>query len=886
MTRNRSATPVSEAVTVSVDGDTLRNQVDAFTAPGSRANKALIARAGGMIASGLAGIVVLSTLVSPGSWDSHGWWLFLGSIAAASGLVLATRPLLLPLPLLDAMSVGAAIGTCALAIDHAPTRAALPFILLPLNMMAHGVRRWWVSAMHTVTAGLGYACVLVWGPPQPAPAARWFAVMVSIVSSGLFIRWLVVKIRELVIAESEARVEAEVISAELAAASESKSRFLARMSHELRTPLNAVVGFADVLKEGFGGKLGDRQRGYVEDIADAGKHLLSLVDDVLDLTKVEAGDLRLEPSEYDLRRVVEDAARMVRERAVRNRIQLRLDIAVRNAVVVGDERKIRQVVVNLLANALRFTAPGGRVAVSLDGDAKWLRVAVRDTGIGIPGVDLERIFIEFEQVDGRSGGTGLGLPLARRYAEAHGGRLEVVSREGVGSVFTMHLPRRSMHADAAGGADDAVPLSVDYEAFTVPGSAASQAMLAQIGSWWCVCAAIVGPVLALLLPGSVAGRALMAGVCLLTLVAVPLQRRLPKRPTPKWSIVLLGDTGVLMISAVGLIDSPLRDVAPVLYGWVVVTTFALWSTWRGISQLAVIGLAYAGVLWLHPSDPMAPVRWVAVIGGLVLLGGVINWLARTLRQLVHAEREARLRTEAVGTRLALASRHKSEFLASMSHELRTPLNAIIGFSDVLIELDSDALTRQQREYVIEIGDAGRRLLVLINDILDLAKLNAGQLLVAPEPVVVADVVERAVRAAQSELGGAAILSLVPDDLPLVHADPARLCQVLEDLLVCAARLTDQDGTVELDAKVAGDVLRLDVRTVGGRLVSPSAERLVEALRGAPDAALAADGSGLSLALAKGLTELHGGSIEVTATAEGDTVLRVSLPAATSELAMP
>ncbi|MGQ0846329.1 MAG: ATP-binding protein [Sporichthyaceae bacterium] len=230
---------------------------------------------------------------------------------------------------------------------------------------------------------------------------------------------------------------------DLAAASRHKSEFLANMSHELRTPLNAVIGFSDVLSEQLFGPLNSRQADYVADIAASGRHLLLLINDILDLAKVEAGRLELELSDFALEPILEVGLTMVRERARAHRIDLRLHADTHLGEVEADERKVKQIVFNLVSNAVKFTPDGGSVDVFARREGELAVLAVRDTGPGIAQDDLERIFVSFEQV-GQREGTGLGLPLARSLAELHGGTLEVVSEVGVGSTFTLSLPVRSI----------------------------------------------------------------------------------------------------------------------------------------------------------------------------------------------------------------------------------------------------------------------------------------------------------------------------------------------------------------------------------------------------------------------------------------------------------
>jgi signal transduction histidine kinase len=233
---------------------------------------------------------------------------------------------------------------------------------------------------------------------------------------------------------------------ELEATSRHKSEFLASMSHELRTPLNAIIGFSQVLRERMFGEVNEKQEEYLEDILSSGNHLLSLINDVLDLSKVEAGQVELEVTPFSLRDSLERGVVMVRERATKEGVRIALVAGPEVEVVEGDERRIRQVIFNLLSNAVKFTPAGGAVDVSaarVDGE---VRVSVADTGPGLAPEDHERIFEEFQQTEAgveQREGTGLGLALSKRLVELHGGRIWVDSELGKGSTFVFTLPARS-----------------------------------------------------------------------------------------------------------------------------------------------------------------------------------------------------------------------------------------------------------------------------------------------------------------------------------------------------------------------------------------------------------------------------------------------------------
>jgi PAS domain S-box-containing protein len=230
-------------------------------------------------------------------------------------------------------------------------------------------------------------------------------------------------------------------------ASRAKSDFLANMSHELRTPLNAVIGFSEVLEDQAFGELNEKQRRYVSHIQSSGKHLLSLIDDILDLAKVEAGKTELDFSAVKIASLLERCLVLIKEKALKHGIGLKLRIpkGIQDLTISADERRLMQVIFNLLSNASKFTPDGGVIESSARQNKKNVLISVSDNGIGIKKEDLEGIFNEFEQVDSSLGrkhkGTGLGLALSRKIVELHGGRILAKSEgEGMGSQFTLSIP--------------------------------------------------------------------------------------------------------------------------------------------------------------------------------------------------------------------------------------------------------------------------------------------------------------------------------------------------------------------------------------------------------------------------------------------------------------
>jgi signal transduction histidine kinase len=240
--------------------------------------------------------------------------------------------------------------------------------------------------------------------------------------------------------------EIEDKSAQIEAANRHKSEFLANMSHELRTPLNAIIGFSEVLQERLFGELNEKQAEYTSDILTSGQHLLSLINEILDLSKVEAGRMELELASFDLPLAIDNARTFVRERAVKHGITLDVDVDERLGEYVGDERKIKQILLNLLSNAVKFTPEGGRISISANKTDNGAEISVSDTGIGIPPAEQPTIFEEFRQVGGdyahKKEGTGLGLTLAKKFVELHGGKIWLESEVGKGSTFTFSLPEK------------------------------------------------------------------------------------------------------------------------------------------------------------------------------------------------------------------------------------------------------------------------------------------------------------------------------------------------------------------------------------------------------------------------------------------------------------
>ncbi len=250
------------------------------------------------------------------------------------------------------------------------------------------------------------------------------------------------------------RREADLLRAkeEAEVANRTKTEFLANMSHELRTPLNAVIGFAEVMREGVFGALPDRYKDYASDIIESARHLLGIINEILDVSKSEVGRIELHENTFDLTQAIRSAMRLVNERAAQAAVSLRSAAPDTPMFVVADEQKLKQILLNILSNAVKFTPRKGAIEIGTDQDADGLWIRVADTGIGMTADEIDVAMTPFGQVESSFSrsheGTGLGLPLAKSMVELHGGRLVVESEPGKGTTVSFNLPSWRLSAEA------------------------------------------------------------------------------------------------------------------------------------------------------------------------------------------------------------------------------------------------------------------------------------------------------------------------------------------------------------------------------------------------------------------------------------------------------
>ncbi|WP_419756599.1 sensor histidine kinase [Brevundimonas sp.] len=344
-----------------------------------------------------------------------------------------------------ALSVPALIDQGLVASAHAPDRPAVSAAL------ARALSGQPAEVQFSPRSALDRRVILIVAPFHDRAASRPRLIAQAFDGTAQFARELGLE---------TARVEAEAQSA-------GKTRFLANMSHELRTPLNAVLGFADIMRQRLFGPLPDRYAGYADAIHQAGGHLLDLINDVLDLSKIEAERYQLAVAEFDARDAVSAAVALVRLQADDKGVDLAAVLSTEPLKVRADARALKQMALNLLSNAVKFTPAGGSVTLTLDADGPDLELAVSDTGVGIAPEDLKRLGRPFEQAGGadqKAQGTGLGLSLVRSLTELHGGSMTIDSTLGEGAAVLIRLPVMVVDGSLDSQPSEAPPATVEAPA--------------------------------------------------------------------------------------------------------------------------------------------------------------------------------------------------------------------------------------------------------------------------------------------------------------------------------------------------------------------------------------------------------------------------------------
>lgn len=884
--RIRHATRPGRRLVATIRHAVFRSDSTLTSAVQRRAEEEVVARLGGDAALTLGGLFVVLTINAPEHTSSSAWIASTGVFALVAGVLMRFIPVRVPLPAMDALAVVSEILLILLSRYGSPVRPALPGVYVVIGTILFSMRSTRVALLHVLGFGASFAGVLILGPDVSAPVSRWLGLMTAVLICGGFARWLVGLGSKLAISEQEARAVAERAGSALDVESKAKSRFIARMSHELRTPLNVVLGFADLLGTRTAGPLTERQASYVDDIASAARHLTELVDDVLNLTAVESGSLDLQTHEVDIALALGDAARLVREQAAATGVMIVVEPVRDGSTVVADGRKVRQVIVNLLTNAIRFTPHGGTVTASARALADRVRITVTDEGSGVPPEDRDKIFEQYTTAATRTDGTGLGLPLSRRIIEAHGGQLGLVdSKLGIGSTFAFELPvtPRPPEGVTLETLSDPSASDASYAAFAEPGSEANRKLIVRVGAWLAWVSAGLEVAIAITTPLSLATRLGVIGVAAGNTISAAAMWRLQDR-IRLVGIDLWGAFGAILISGGVYYSQSFISLVPLAYGFAPMVAFALWGRRRAIGHVAFVGLCFTVVLLLRTHLTGRVNLMLTIMTVISFNGAIVDWLTERLRNLVITEQAARQSAEQARAELAAATAHKSDFLANTSHELRTPLNAIVGFADLLHNEVAGPLNERQRGYVDDIRASARRLQTVIDDVLDLAKLEAGKLRISREIVAIGPMLERVAERARSSGETVAVEVDIEPTVEVVTADVHRLEQVLTNLAVNGVKFTPGGGRVRLAARRVGDIVELMVADTGIGILPEQQLRIFEPFQ--QGSRMLGDrlpeGTGLGLSLAKHLIEMHGGRISVRSEPDKGAVFTVQLPVSPDE----
>jgi signal transduction histidine kinase len=648
-----------------------------------------------------------------------------------------------------------------------------------------------------------------------------------------------------------------------------KTAFFSNVSHEFRTPLTLMLG---PLEEALDApSLERRQRERLETVHRNSLRLLRLVNSILDFSRVESGRMGASYVPTDLAAYTTDLASLFRSATQTAGLDLVVECDPLPQPLFVDRDMWEKIVLNLLSNAFKHTFSGAiTVTLTWNGDGDGAELAVADTGVGIAADELPKLFERFHRVrDARSRtyeGTGIGLSLVQQLARLHGGDVRIDSEEDRGSTFTVtvragyaHLPAEQV-GDAAGEAGT-TGLSAAY----------ADEALRWLSPDDLVAAGADLPVAELPDNGGPARpRVLLADD------NADMRAHLRRLLEPRFEIVAVGDGAAALEAA--LRHPPnlvLTDVMmPHLDGFGLLAALRADDRTRTIpvimlsaragEEAAVEGIGAGADDYLV--KPFSARELIARVSGSL--------------ELARLRREAAEQVEEANRQLTAATNAKSDFLSRMSHELRTPLNAILGFGQLLQMHGSEA---DKQESVTQILKAGAHLLELINEVLDMSAVESGRMTMSLEPVLLADVLEETIAmirplAAAGEIG-------FPETLPdgcdvYVLADRRRLKQVLVNLLVNAVKYNMRGGSVSVRCTAAGNHrLRIVIADSGIGIAEEDLERLFVPFERLHAERTAVEGTGLGLALSKGLVEMMGGEIVATSAVGNGSSFSIDLPAA-------
>jgi signal transduction histidine kinase len=810
---------------------------------------------------GLVGGAVIAGAIHPLDHPLPGDDGLAAAIVATTGIPVLVAALWRPQLFVRHLPIVAFGGATSLTLDAAlvgPTFA--PFVTMSylwLQLMASVFLSRRLSHILIVTIAAQYAVVLSVQDHNPAPFTQWALTVTAVAVTGYLGAALVESVQTTAVAEHELRSAVEQKRYDLEVASQRKSSFLASMSHELRTPLNAIIGFTEMLGSGLRGPLNDKQAEYVDDIRASGAHLVDLIGEVLDVDAVESGHDALDVAPIEIGPLLAACVSLFRDQADRRGVKLRLLVGDDAHSVVADERKVRQVVLNLLANAMKHTPRGGRIEVQSTRRGGDLCIGVLDTGPGIDRGDRERIFEEFRQGANQSGasGTGLGLPLSRRIARLHGGDLTLDSSHRPGSAFWISLPLEGPMTQTSGPVHARAPRPRTKGVLHVTPRPKTE-LLGSVALFLLLPAALLS------LPRPLPEGLEPVPLSLVVLAAAGYRLVLGVLPVSAGTKALLFTAlgTVATTAAAAFVGPRLAPFVVMFYLWLGTTAIAYLSTRDALSVLLLAGAAYALLLVAQEGHTLPFIRWELTMGTVVLAAMIVRRMVDKLWEIAEDERMAREEIEGANAELDLAYRHKSEFLSNMSHELRTPLNVVIGFAEVLSSEAFGPLTPQQAEYVDEIVNAGRQLLALVNDVLDLGKLEAGRMERTPEPVLLQELIEPAFDEAIALAAehGVDLTSYITDQPSVIEVDHVTVRRAVAALAKSAVLATPPGRRCNARASVDSEGLVVVVDDGGPPLSLYERRQLLVELVGATEGHDTQQA--LRLALASRFAALNGGAL--------------------------
>jgi signal transduction histidine kinase len=645
----------------------------------------------------------------------------------------------------------------------------------------------------------------------------------------------------------EAHAELSRLYARLQELDVLKSQFFANVSHELRTPLALILGPVEQL---LAGKLSDGMRQTLGGVARSARILFERVNDLLDASKLEAGKMQLDYSNVDLGELVRLVASQFETLAADHGLKLAIDASALAAQ--ADVVKVQRVLMNLLSNAIKFTPAGGTIRCALSTRGERALIQVADSGPGISVEDRDAVFERFVQLDGgstrRFGGTGLGLAIARDLVQLHGGALSVTDAPEGGALFIAEIP---IAAPSGVDVGDAPAIDLTPAAGGGPDDRSEPAAFDADDRRPLVLVVEDNPELNRFICGSLSETYRVVS-------AHDGLDGLAKAESIRPDIIL---SDVMMPNLGG--DELVRRL----------------RANRALDDVPIVMLT-------AKADDAVRVDLLRVgANDYVMKPFSVEELRARVRNLVDS-RTAKLRLETLAAdvrrahdEIRAATARKSEFLANMSHEVRTPLNAIIGFAELLHD---GVVPRESTEAVDFLGDilkSGRHLLLLINDVLDLSKVEAGKLELEPVRLRVTDVVDEVIAilhatAASRRVQISTAISESADDVTL---DPKRLKQLLFNYLSNAIKFTPRDGRITVRVFSPGtDRIRIEVEDTGVGIAASDLTRLFVEFQQTREGT-EREGTGLGLALTKRIVEVQGGSVGATSVPGMGSIFYAELP---------